>query len=86
MSWLCIFSVSDADVGTSCNETVECEATIESCNAAASSCICSSGYFDVSGQCKLSKFPYSITIEKIIWNKKNSQHKELEMAHLLSGL
>lgn len=65
VSWFCIVSVTEAALGTSCNETADpsnCEAT-ESCTN--SSCVCSDEYFDVDGNCVSSKFQYTITYQQL---------------------
>lgn len=65
VSWFCIISVTEAALGTSCNETADpsnCAAT-ESCYN--SKCVCSDGYFDVGGNCESSKFQYTITYQQL---------------------
>lgn len=56
MFWLFFISVSEADLGASCNvnDTSNCTEPIESCIG--DSCECSSGHFNVSNVCKSSKF------------------------------
>ncbi|XP_052712083.1 titin-like [Crassostrea angulata] len=61
VSWFCIVSVTEAALGTSCNETADpsnCAAT-ESCTN--SICVCSNGYFDVSGKCESNSI--SVTLQ-----------------------
>nr|XP_034332445.1 receptor-type tyrosine-protein phosphatase eta isoform X3 [Crassostrea gigas] len=61
VSWFCIVSVTEAALGTSCNETADpsnCTAN-ESCTN--SICVCSNGYFDVSGKCESNSI--SVTLQ-----------------------
>lgn len=59
MFWLCFIVVSEVVLLVNCNENdlLNCIVNIESCID--DSCECSSGYFDVSNVCKLSKFYYN---------------------------
>lgn len=63
VSWFCIVSVTEAALGTSCNETADSSNCGANENCTNSICVCSDGYFDVSGNCVSSKFPYTITYQ-----------------------
>lgn len=61
VSWLCFFSVSEASLGTSCIVTENCTATVEICTGG--NCVCSDGYFDVNGVCKLDSITVSLSAQ-----------------------
>lgn len=65
VSWFCIVSVTEAALGTSCNETADPSNCAENESCTNSICVCSDGYFDVSGKCESSKFQYTVTYQQL---------------------
>lgn len=65
VSWFCIVSVTEAALGTSCNETADPSDCAENESCTNSICVCSEGYFNVSGKCESSKFQYTITYQQL---------------------
>lgn len=65
VSWFCIISVTEAALGTSCNETANPSNCAETESCSNSSCVCSDGYIDVNGSCESSKFQYTITYQQL---------------------
>lgn len=62
MTWLCIFSVSEAEFGASCSvdDSTNCTATSESCIEG--SCKCSNGYSYIDNECKSSRFIFTFIL------------------------
>lgn len=62
---MCIFSVSEAALGTSCSDIDASNCTLPAESCIDDSCKCSEGYFDVDGKCESSKFQYTITYQQL---------------------